>query len=116
MMRLIDADALMERAERQCDLGCEYPKSYKDAMCRACPAGYVKDLIEDAPTVDAEPVRHGRWKETTERLGWRDVSCAECSLCVASFVLDELSIDEHRAMFLFCPNCGAKMDKEDEND
>ena len=63
--------------------------------------------IEDAPTVDAVPVVHGRWLEDYEtfvndngyesepiQTGW------VCSACGSH----ELSARN------YCPNCGAKMD------
>lgn len=59
-MRLIDADALNEAFDNEgadlcMDYGesCEWGFSYKS----------VHDLIGNAPTVDAEPVRHGHWEE-----------------------------------------------------
>lgn len=52
-MRLIDADALLEHIKTYCD-GCN---SYGGVMCRACGYGDAIDAIEDAPTVDAVPVK-----------------------------------------------------------
>lgn len=60
-MRLIDADAY------------EYPG----------------DLV-DMPTIDAEPVRHGRWID--------GMKCSECP-----------QVDTTKPNY--CPNCGAKMNE-----
>ena len=91
-MRLIDADAL--------------PKYTGYALS----ADEVARAVENAPTVDAEPVRHGHWEYHTRH----QRSCvASCSVC------------RKRTTFFFkngtkyCPFCGAKMDgerREDETD
>ena len=56
--------------------------------------------IENAPTVDAEPVRHGEWEVTV------------CSLCRHD--LDGWADGAHEEVadgnVHYCPNCGAKMD------
>lgn len=50
---------------------------------------------EDAPTVDAAPVVHGRWIKDGDV-----VVCSECG--------EEHAWDEYRATY--CEDCGAKMD------
>ncbi len=54
---------------------------------------WALDLVGNAPTVDAAPVRHGRWKT--------QVTSPCCSIC--NYVA--------RYWWRFCPNCGAKMDE-----
>lgn len=68
--------------------------------------------ISKAPTVDAEPVRHGHWracKEIFDSYGECEetdaFSCSECGKTVKPFLKSE-----------YCPRCGAKMDEEDEDD
>ena len=81
-MRLIDADALIEEALTE----------------GAC--GYIDALqIAIAPTVDAVPVRHGRWETNSDR-----PDSLICSICKCGF--DMWKHDPHN----YCPNCGAKMD------
>ena len=83
-MRLIDADALIEEA------------------CAEGAYGYVDaKQIADAPMVDAAPVRHGQWETNSDR-----PDTLICSVCKCGF--DMWKHDPHN----FCPNCGAKMDKE----
>ena len=62
----------------------------------------IHQLIKEAPRVDAEPVRHGRWEpvETEEEFG--TVYEYRCNLCGKHDYFDTN----------YCPNCGAKMDKE----
>ena len=76
----------------------------------------IYNVIKSAPTADVIEVRHGKWIETQEPLGWCDVDCAECSVCHESWIIDEdSSIDDYECMWHYCPNCGAKMDG-DTND
>lgn len=61
-------------------------------------------IIEDIPTIDAEPVRHGRWVN--------DVFCSECK----RFPVDvsvSISNRELTKYFSRCPHCGAVMDAQD---
>lgn len=71
--------------------------------------GGNKEVIH-APTIDAEPVKHGRWIIHREEIFEPNRSeCymnrplpTECSVC---------GFAEMRASrFAFCPNCGTKMD------
>lgn len=56
----------------------------------------VRYAIENAPTVDAVEVSHGRWIE----LAFGELKCSACDI-----------IQEDNAFpYNYCPNCGAKMD------
>ena len=78
--RLIDANALLARKWDWCD---------------------AEDAIRNAPTVDAEPVRHAHWILHPEiAVGDPD---KECSACGAMSL-----IWSH-----YCHACGAKMDEEE---
>lgn len=60
-------------------------------------------LIGQFPIADVVEVRHGRWIDVSEEssnLNWK------CSLCTKR-VLQKSP---------YCPNCGARMDKEDEHE
>ena len=56
-------------------------------------------VLENTPTADVAPVRHGLWGKQD------DYSC--CSVCGQSIA------DECVPWFKFCPNCGTIMDLED---
>lgn len=97
-MRTIDANELKKKLEAEhCD--CE-----------------IMAMIDSMlPTIDAEPVKHGRWIIHREEIFEPNRSeCyinrplpTECSVC---------GFAEMRASrFTFCPNCGARMDG-DNND
>lgn len=63
----------------------------------------IAEAIEAMPTVDAEPVRHGKWQPMNERNEiYGDVYM--CDNCGHGFVICE--------NFHYCPKCGAKMDGE----
>lgn len=66
--------------------------------------GRARELIKQAPAADVAPVRHGRWIKPVPGDGEN-----YCSVCKA----------EHLWFYgygylesNYCPNCGAKMDKE----
>ena len=61
------------------------------------------DVIDAVPAADVEPVRHGRWAHTGYDHG---LKVCECSVC------------KKRAYgsTKFCPNCGAKMDKDGDEE
>ena len=78
--------------------------------------GRARKLIEDAPTVDAEPVRHGQNVSPTH---YSDGFT--CSACGFSCEITELRYDDEDGFGMgaadayeydckFCPDCGAKMD------
>ena len=62
------------------------------------------DLLDSITTADVAPVRHGRWRwityDANPKIGnWH---CTYCNRIPKSFQKEA-----------FCPNCGAKMDKEE---
>ena len=87
--------------------------SEADALYKATD---IYNVIKSAPTADVVEVRHGKWIENQEPLGWCDVDCAECSACHESWIIDEdSSIEDYECMWHYCPNCGAKMDGGSNN-
>ena len=63
--------------------------------------------IDRAPTIDDAIVVHGQWEKHPNMYGF--VRCSECRDCV---VWDEWVNNEK---WKYCPNCGAKMDKGEED-
>lgn len=96
-MRLIDADALKIVAQ-----GKNHHRRY------------IWADITDAPTIEAEPVRRGRWKMTLRYMPASEISdtasqsfyFAECSVCGWQRRFSE--------KYKWCPHCGARMDHEVE--
>ena len=93
-MRLIDVDAFK----------AHWNKEYRML--------HPKDIfivaLSNFPTIEAEPVRHGRWEFEKDLEDFRDVKCTACGGTLLTEWSTELS--EYR----YCPNCGAKMDKEND--
>ena len=85
-MRPIDADALFVDAS-----------FFNDELDRA-ERFYSEEQIKNAPTVDAVEVARGCWTLHNSKSGWVCSNCGERELRTT----------------VYCPNCGAKMEKENE--
>lgn len=88
MSRLIDAE-LIEKEE-----------GWLDETCLVIP----KQIIYDAPTVEAKPIKHGHWIwDKSANMG----AAPKCSVC---------GLRSHSGAWAgennYCPVCGAKMDEE----
>lgn len=69
--------------------------------------GCVKGL----PAADVEPVRHGRWNRPY--ISWFFPLKIRNPYCFCTYCGHPI---KPRKATDYCPNCGAKMDLEDEND
>lgn len=112
-MRLIDADALyleLSKEATHClELGTKAGASWATALQNA------KRRINNAPTIDAVPVVHGRWIA----IDGAGQPCDEwdCSACgQRRTLLCEMDVDDMKECYPHCPNCGAKMDLEVDGD
>ena len=64
-------------------------------------------ILRDIPAADVEPVRMGQWERCFE--DWRQqIEGDKCSACGFEYYGTGIR------SFHYCPNCGAKMDLEDE--
>ena len=93
-MRLIDAD------------GINWESVEEEHGARTPAVVACQSLVQNAPTIEAEPVRRGRWlTEYGDHIyaGLRPmfICCSECGMVTA--------VEWH-----YCPNCGAKMDGGEE--
>lgn len=99
-------------------------KSYIEVWdCKGClPYGETQhnvmavDDLQYLPTIEAEPVRHGRWKGWTtskftgkykdyDEPEFKDYIYYTCSECYRKSAIQEL----------YCPQCGARMDGGADN-
>jgi rubrerythrin len=98
---LIDANAFSE----------QYGNYYAEEGPEDGFIGTVGDLIAKQPTIEAEPVRHGRWKciDEYEEFGeeMADYLCESCG-----YVISRLKNQKPK----FCEGCGARMDGGADND
>ena len=79
------------------------------------PTGGARKLIEDAPTVDAVEVVHGRWADEFDgKYANPKYICSRCTLkALYKEKRDVLgNWQTVQALTDYCPNCGAKMDAE----
>ena len=96
-MRLIDADALIERLK---DGYCAECDIRDGSFCVVCRINTAINGFNDAPTIDAAPVVHGQWIFDIDNKEWswnKPYICDQCGGWVEK-------------AFKCCPNCGAKMD------
>ena len=75
-------------------------------------ASVVSD-VESLPAADVAEVRHGRWIEDERTYPGPGLKNNLCSVCgeIAGSWKEGLELGRKWA---YCPNCGARMDKEDE--
>lgn len=86
-MRLIDADPLLKGRQDH-----TYISTHE---------------IWNAPTVDAEPVRHGHWKPFDLSWGRSIYSCTNCGTAM------EVPREMGEPIYNYCPYCGAKMNESE---
>ena len=58
-------------------------------------------IVDRQPTIDAVPVRHGKWIDRNGAIVasfWERYECSECGVMSGNNK--------------YCPNCGARMDEE----
>lgn len=87
--------------------------SKQDAVDRL--AAYENSKLEPEEIkslqADVAPVRHGKWTEVQKENIWGDIiPVFECSLC-GKYTFGTKGITEKSN---YCPNCGARMDEEEQ--
>ena len=95
-MRLVDADDLVKRI---------WYGNTDPVILR----GYASGLVDAAPTIEAEPVKHGRW-EWNEDEFYMGLTTMTCSLCREEWCFEDV-FDVESLNYRYCPSCGAKMDE-----
>lgn len=63
----------------------------------------IKCVIRAVPAADVAPVRHGKWIKQENYPGTYS-KCSECDQRVGGYTPN----------YKYCPNCGARMDQEEE--
>lgn len=92
--RLIDANALGNGLGVYVATNSYLNDTVLDAL------GMVAKWLDEAPTVDAVEVVHGQWKRKKHKIFGNSYDYV-CSVCGCDYALAE---------YVYCPNCGAKMD------
>lgn len=99
-MRLIDADALEDVLVNHGFCYCGESNEYNNGVA----SGFLlaRDDVKEAPTIEAEPVRHGKWivdaEDFRHQIGW--VKCSQCDFPTST-------------AYNYCPHCGAIMDENE---
>lgn len=103
-MRLIDADRFYNVLHDLGGCGAK-SESYADGWDKAIDNAISQ--LEDAPTIEAEPVKHGWWITSEMTI---DSGCTSCSCCHSEYYIGDLqALEGDNDFVMFCPNCGAKM-------
>ena len=105
-MRMIDADALLDDVRSHCE------SYFAD--------DFASEWVDKQPTVDAVPVRYGRWKYDENGMDWNMPAwiCSECGFrndMIPALVKDVNGRVEFQNPLSwsgsrYCANCGARMD------
>ena len=61
-------------------------------------------IVDAQPAADVAPVRHGRWEVEVGMNFFKERNCPVCKKRIES------------NFWNYCPNCGARMGKEDEHE
>ena len=77
---------------------------FEDTNVGAEISEWIISKFKGAPTVDAEPVRHGKWI--------RDEFGAKCGACGLYAYRDKFDQPWESP---YCPNCGARMEEQNDN-
>ena len=67
----------------------------------------IRKMTDAQLITDAKPVRHGKWiKADSQQYFRKHYPCFTCSECGYR--------KDNQKTWNYCPNCGARMDKDDE--
>ncbi len=90
-MRLVDAEVLKENLMKNIGL-----------------TNGMEIAFRETPTIDAEPVKHGKWITEEKDCIYGKKIRLKCSECGDTFDVSETAYPYER----FCRYCGARMDEE----
>ena len=101
-MRLIDADYVLHKM----DITDLQPRTETEHYA----FGFAKEILRNAPTIEAEPVKHGQWDthDVVKILasGHTLDGFCQCEACGSIFPFNF-------SEYSFCPECGARMDGDE---
>lgn len=100
-MRLVNEDDVLEIIERVTNEAVEkrQPKHLIQKRIIA--------EISGLPTIEAQPVKHGRWELITQNK-FTGTKTLRCTYCKNYFVVRDDTLNAGRCDAIFCPNCGSK--------
>ena len=101
-MRLIDADALSNEL-----------KANNEPNIAELVLQLLALTVDAAPTLEAEPVKRGRWIDGAVSFGAKPGTFRVCSHCNICFPRNDNMVPPK--YWRACPNCMTKMDLEDKD-
>lgn len=105
MTEYIDCMKLIADMEkRYCEPCVANKKDYNGAGCRACWVNDAIGEVDDAPTIDAVCVVHGKWVEYPRAHYFKG------SNCKYTVPHRKANLFNGKREYNYCPHCGAKMD------
>ena len=105
-MRLIDADALKAYITKGYEeMKSEFKTDKYRGIAKLVTESFCMD-IDEAPTIDAVPVKHGHWIEIEH--GTVHGYCSNCGWKSHLYEDDVVGMP-------YCPNCGARMGEREDN-
>lgn len=115
MAEYIDREAFKKSVEEHYCKPCRAEeKDHNGCWCRACWVDDMLDEVDCFRPADVAPVVHGRWDDipnaymsVVSKTGTYHGNATNCSVC--------LEVNPNAFKTNYCPNCGAKMDKERED-
>jgi hypothetical protein len=105
-MRPIDGDELLEAIQYRQPIDSVIGEAIAECV------NITRNIINAAPTLDLEPVRHGRWIPRYEKMRNK----YETVMIATEFSCSVCGIGRHSYRWNYCPTCGAKMDLEVQDD
>ncbi|MGN1409066.1 MAG: hypothetical protein ACI4XJ_02715 [Eubacteriales bacterium] len=107
MAEYIERGALKAKLALFCSENCS---KCTDIDCGKC---FLTNIINTSIAADVAPVVHGKWREVDGEDVGSEWYCTACRNR-RTFLYD-MSLDDMKECYLYCPNCGAKMDGGNNN-
>lgn len=101
-IRPIDANALIRKIKD--GVWIQIEDGYGNAIGREKLNPAFAFVINEMPTIDAQPVKLGKWILVVERVMTNKYACSECDSVYA--IPRELAPE---GFYCYCPRCGADM-------
>ena len=104
-VRLIDANAIVEKLKSYYE--ALSPDVQSELIRRDEVSSCIAELI-NAPTIDAQPVKRGKWSEYSRNALETYIECTNCCVASRPIHLQMVTINGS-GLPDYCPNCGADM-------
>lgn len=101
MAEYIEREALIEK------LNFHVKPIVDEGQLAAGLCAWMERIIQEIPSVGTVEIRHGEWKKATSREKSYMYNCSVCGKIAYYCGV--------RCGYIYCPNCGAKMDGGEDN-